>query len=297
MLQGLLLLTLPRSGASSPTRVLVVRPTYTAIVNNVATPSPTAALPPTVLCLSGHDPSGGAGQIADIQAITAQHAHPAVAITCNTVQDTVNARRIMPIPVTDVIAQAKAVLADQAVACIKLGLLATRDIGDAVAALLAAHPSIALVVDPVLVASGGGTLADAALRPLLAGKLAARATILTPNTAEALALTGAPTARAAAHDLLGVGAQAVLVTDGDGAGAVVNNQLFLADGSASAIKVPRLPGRFHGSGCTLAAALAARLAHGDSLHLAVQTAIAYTQRSLGAAISPGKGQAIPLRSC
>ncbi|MBR9812788.1 hydroxymethylpyrimidine/phosphomethylpyrimidine kinase [bacterium] len=252
--------------------------------------------PPTVLCLSGHDPSGGAGQIADVQAITAQRAHPALAITCNTVQDTVNARRIMPVPVADVIAQAEAVLADQPVACIKLGLLASRDIGDAVAKLLAKHAGIPLVIDPVLVASGGGTLADAALRPLLAGKLAGRASILTPNTDEVLALTGAPTARAAAHDLLGVGAQAVLVTDGDGNGATVNNQLFLSDGTATAIKVPRLPGRFHGSGCTLAAALAARLAHGDSLHLAVQTAIAYTQRTLAAAFSPGKGQAIPLRN-
>lgn len=251
---------------------------------------------PTVLCLSGHDPSGGAGQVADVQAISAQRAHPAVAITCNTVQDTVNARRIMPNPVADVIDQAKAVLADQPVACIKLGLLATREIGDAVAALLNKHGDIPLVVDPVLVASGGGTLADAALRPLLAGKLAARASVLTPNAEEALALTGAPTARSAAHDLLGTGAQAVLVTDGEGDGPTVNNQLFLADGAALSIKVPRLPGRFHGSGCTLASALAARLAHGDSLHLAAQTAIAYTQRTLEAAISPGKGQAIPLRN-
>ena len=272
-------------------RVTRVRAAYTARMT-----LPGHAVLPTVLCLSGHDPSGGAGQIADIQAVTAQQAHPAVAITCNTVQDTVNARRIMPLPVVDVIDQAKAVLADQTVACIKLGLLATRDIGDAVARLLAAHPDIPLVVDPVLVASGGSTLADAALRPLLAGKLAARASILTPNTDEALALTGAPTARAAAHDLIGAGAQAVLVTDGDGQGPTVVNQLFLADGSASAIKVPRLPGPFHGSGCTLASAIAARLAHGDSLHLAVQTAIAYTQRTLAAAISPGKGQAIPLRS-
>lgn len=252
--------------------------------------------PPTVLCLSGHDPSGGAGQLADAQAITAQQAHPAVAITCNTVQDTVNARRIMPLAVADVIDQAKAVLADQHVACIKLGLLANREIGDAVAKLLAKHGDIPLVVDPVLVASGGSTLADAALRPLLAGKLAARASILTPNTEEALALTGAPTARAAAHDLLAAGAQAVLVTDGDGNGPVVNNQLYLADGTATAIKVPRLPGRFHGSGCTLAAALAARLAHGDTLHVATQTAIAYTQRCLATAFSPGKGQAIPQRS-
>lgn len=252
--------------------------------------------PPTVLCLSGHDPSGGAGQLADAQAVTAQQAHPAVAITCNTVQDTVNARRIMALPVADVIDQAKAVLADQPVACIKLGLLANREIGDAVAKLLATHADIPLVVDPVLVASGGSTLAETALRPLLAGKLAARASILTPNTSEALALTGAPTARAAAHDLLATGAQAVLITDGDGDGPTVDNQLHLADGSATAIKVARLPGRFHGSGCTLAAALAARLAHGDSLHLAAQAAIAYTQRCLAAAFSPGKGQAIPNRS-
>ena len=250
---------------------------------------------PIVLCLSGHDPSGGAGQIADVQAITAQGAHPALAITCNTVQDTVNARRIMPVPVRDVMDQAQAVLDDLPVACVKLGLLASRDIGDAVARLLERHPAIPVVVDPVLIASGGKTLAEAALRPLLAGRLAARATVITPNTAEALALTGAPTARAAAHDLLAAGAAAVLVTDGDGSGDTVVNQLFTDGGEAQAIRTPRLPGPFHGSGCTLAAALAARLAHGDPVTLAVQAAIAYTQTPLAQAWVPGRGQAIPLR--
>ena len=258
-------------------------------------PSPASASRPVVLCLSGHDPSGGAGQIADVQAISAQGAHPALAVTCNTVQDTINARRIMPVPVRDVIDQATAVLDDLPVAAIKLGLLATREIGDAVAGLLERHPDIPLVVDPVLIASGGKALSETALRPLLAGRLAARATVMTPNTAEALALTGAPTARAAARDLLGAGAAAVLVTDGDGSGDTVVNQLFMASGDAQAIRTPRLPGPFHGSGCTLAAALAARLAHGDAPSLAVQTAIAYTQTTLSRAWTPGRGQALPLR--
>lgn len=119
-----------------------------------------AAHPPTVLVFAGHDPSGGAGQQADIEAIAAQGVHAAVAITCLTVQDTVNVSRVEAIAPALVIAQAEAVLADQRVAAIKLGLLGNGAIVTAVAALLARHPLIPVVTDPVLVATGGGQLAE-----------------------------------------------------------------------------------------------------------------------------------------
>lgn len=249
---------------------------------------------PTVLVLSGHDPSGGAGQQADIEAIAAQGAHAAVAITCLTVQDTVNVSRVEAVAPELVIAQAEAVLADQRVAAIKLGLLGNGAVVTAVATLLARHPSIPVVTDPVLVATGGGQLAEADLIPGLKATLLPRTTLLTPNVAEARALTGRADLAACAEALRALGARYVLVTGGDEPTAEVENRLHGPEG-ARIFRWPRLSGPFHGSGCTLAAALAARLALGEPVDVAVERAQAYVARTLAAAFRPGRGSAIPRR--
>jgi hydroxymethylpyrimidine/phosphomethylpyrimidine kinase len=252
------------------------------------------AYPPTVLVFAGHDPSGGAGQQADIEAIAAQGAHAAVAITCLTVQDTVNVSRVEAVAPALVIAQAEAVLADQRVAAIKLGLLGNGAIVTAVAALLARHPLIPVVTDPVLVATGGGQLAEADLIPALKAALLPRTTVLTPNVAEARALTGLADLSAYAETLRLLGARYVLVTGGDEPTAAVENRLHGPEG-ARIFRWPRLAGPFHGSGCTLAAALAARLALGESVEVAVERAQAYVASTLAAAFRPGRGSAIPWR--
>ncbi|HXF07446.1 MAG TPA: PfkB family carbohydrate kinase [Candidatus Acidoferrales bacterium] len=252
------------------------------------------SFPPTVLVLSGHDPSGGAGQQADIEAIAAQGAHAAVAITCLTVQDTANVRCVEAVAPELIIAQAEAVLADQPVAAIKLGLLGTGAIVTAVAALLARYPAIPVVTDPVLVATGGGRLAADDLIPAVRAALLPRTTVLTPNAPEARALAGIDDLATSAEALRALGAQYVLVTGGDEPGARVENRLHGPEG-AQAFTWPRLPGPFHGSGCTLAAALAARLALGESVALAAERAQAYVARTLTAAFRPGRGAAIPRR--
>ncbi len=252
--------------------------------------------PPVVLIVAGNDPSGGAGIAADIQAVTALGAHPAPVISALTVQDTVDARAVQMVDTRFIVEQAEAVLADLPVAAIKLGLLGSAEIGLAVAALLERYPALPLVVDPVLYAAGGAALAEEELIAVYLERLAPRATVITPNALESRRLAPSaadPDARARA--LLEHGARAVLVKGGDEPTADVTNSLHLADGTVQRWEWPRLPGSFHGSGCTLASAIAARLAHGDTLGAAVDAAQRATQHWLDASWQLGRGQRIPAR--
>ncbi|EQL39089.1 hydrogenase [Pseudomonas aeruginosa VRFPA03] len=119
---------------------------------------------PVVLCLSGHDPSGGAGLQADIEALLAQGCHAAPAVTALTVQDTVNVSDFRVLDREWVLAQANAVLADLPVAAVKLGMLGSLEMVDTVAEILAAHPHLPVVCDPVLRAGGGGALGKGDVR-------------------------------------------------------------------------------------------------------------------------------------
>jgi hydroxymethylpyrimidine/phosphomethylpyrimidine kinase len=252
--------------------------------------------PPVVLILAGNDPSGGAGIGADAQAVTALGAHPAPVITALTVQDTRDAYAVEPVSTKLVVDQAEAVLADLPVAAIKLGLLGTPAIGRAVAELLARHPGIPVVIDPVLFAAGGAALAEAAVVEVYLERLLPRATVLTPNAQESRRL--APTAatpEARGQALLARGARWVLVKGGDEDTPAVHDLLLGPEGTTQAFVAPRLAGRFHGSGCSLASAIAARLAHGDAVPAAVATAQAEVHRWLAASWALGRGQRIPAR--
>ena len=254
------------------------------------------AKPPVVLVIAGNDPSGGAGIAADIQAITSLGCHPAPVIAALTVQDTINAYAVEPVAAAFVAAQADKVLADLPVAAIKLGLLGSAATGEAVAALLARHPEIPVVADPVLVAAGGAQLAEDALVAVYRDVLLPRTLLLTPNAIELrrLAPNGDNTeSRAAA--LIAHGASWVLAKGGDEATADVRNQLFGADGERRQWATERLSGEHHGSGCTLAAAIAARLAQGDDIPTAVDHAQAFTFRALANGWQLGHGQRVPAR--
>ena len=255
-------------------------------------------MPPTVLVIAGNDPSGGAGMAADIQAITAAGAHPAPVITALTVQDTVNASAVEPASAQFVVAQAEAVLADMPVAAVKIGLLATAEIAAAVATLLARHPAVPVVLDPVLVAAGGARLAEEALVDVVLERLCPLTTLLTPNATEIRRLAPAAADTAArAGSLRQAGCQWVLAKGGDEAdegGGEVINTLF-GPGAPRVFRWPRLQGSFHGSGCTLASACAARIATGDSVDAAVATAQSMVHGWLEQAFRPGHGQLVPLR--
>ena len=257
-----------------------------------------SAIPPTVLIVAGNDPSGGAGVAADIQAVTAAGAHPAPVITALTVQDTINASHVEAAAGELVAAQMEAVLEDIPVAAIKIGLLATAGVAAAVAEVLSRRSGIPVVLDPVLVAAGGARLAEEALVEVVLDRLCPLTTLLTPNAMEIRRL--APAGRDSgdrAAALLAAGCEYVLAKGGDeddpGTGTV-RNALYGPHGLRE-FRWPRLEGSFHGSGCTLASACAARLALGDSVEAAVERAQSLVHAWLEAAFQPGKGQRVPLR--
>lgn len=251
---------------------------------------------PVVLCLSGHDPSGGAGLQADIEALIAQGCHAAPAVTALTVQDTVDVSDFRVLDRAWVLAQAHAVLADSTVAAIKLGMLGSLEMVDTVVEIIRAHPHIPVVCDPVLRAGGGGRLGKDEVGYAIREKLLPLATVATPNLPEARILAELPdgSADACAAKLL-PHCPHVLITGGHGDEHQIHNRLYGRGGVREVSTCQRLPGSYHGSGCTLSSALAGRLALGEALHSAVNTALAYTWRTLRDAEQLGRGQYVPRR--
>lgn len=249
---------------------------------------------PVILCFSGHDPVGGAGIQADIEAIAAQGAHAATVITALTVQDTQNVQRIEPLSVETLREAAGAVLDDLPVAAFKIGLLGSAGIASAIATIIRAHPGIPLVLDPVLAAGGGKDLGDDALLRVIRDELLPLTTLLTPNSPEARRLSGEENLDTAARQLLGMGCRHVLITGTHEQTRGIHNTLYDATGQ-QVFKSERLPGEYHGSGCTLAASLAARLALGEDIIPACRQALTYTEHCLRHARSPGRGQSLPTR--
>lgn len=250
---------------------------------------------PTVLCLSGHDPGGGAGIQADIETVAALGGHALSLISAHTVQDTSNVTRVQAVDLALLREQAAVMLADVAAGAIKVGLLGNAEQAGFVAQL-ARQTGAPLVLDPVLRAGGGAELASAGLVEAL-GALLPRVEVLTPNAAEARRLApGAADLEACGHELVRRGARNVLITGGDEAGESVVNRWFRAEGSPRAFSWPRLAGPFHGAGCTLAAAIATLLARGATVGAALADAQAYVHESLQRGFKPGRGRPIPGRA-
>lgn len=256
-----------------------------------------ASDPPRVLCVSGHDPGGGAGIHADIEAAAAQGAHALTVISALTVQDTRNVRRVAPTPVALMCEQIEILLADGPIAALKIGLLGSteqvRPLSD-----LALRLRVPVVLDPVLRAGGGSELSSQPLQAALLDQLLPQVSLLTPNAAEARRLAPqAATLEQAAQVLLARGCGGVLITGGDESGDEVINTLYRRGAPPRRWTWPRLPETFHGAGCTLATAIAARLAWGESLEQAADTAQTWTQRTLAQALRVGHGRRIPGRRC
>lgn len=251
---------------------------------------------PVVLCLSGHDPSGGAGLQADIEALLAQACHAAPVVTALTVQDTVNVSDFRVLDRQWVLAQARAVLADMPVAAVKLGMLGSLEMVATVVEIMQAHPNLPLVCDPVLRAGGGGALGKDEVGYAMREHLLPLATIATPNLPEARILAELPNGSAdeCAEKLL-PHCRNLLITGGHGDELLVHNRLYSRDGTNRTFTCQRLPGSYHGSGCTLASTLAGRLALGQDLASAVESALTYTWRTLRDAEQLGHGQFVPRR--
>ncbi|BCX82707.1 hydroxymethylpyrimidine/phosphomethylpyrimidine kinase [Methylomarinovum caldicuralii] len=248
---------------------------------------------PTVLAISGHDPTGGAGIQADIEAIASQGCHPATLVTCLTAQDTRNVYRLYPQSPTALAEQWQHLTADIHFDAVKIGLLGSAEIAALVADRLRGAPAVT-VLDPILKAGGGSELADEALIDVLLGELVPLATVLTPNLDEARRLTGETLPSRCAEALLARGCQAVLITGGDEPTPLIYNTLYLP-GSHKTFTWEKLPASAHGSGCTLAAALAALLARGLELEEAARKAQQYTWNAIKYGFRLGQGQPIPER--
>lgn len=244
--------------------------------------------PPVVLTFAASDPTGGAGLQADILTIAALGCHPISVVTALTVQDTSGVSEMRAIEAGLVAEQARRLLADFRVAVFKTGVLASPENVRAIAALLAEYPEVPLVVDPVLSSGRGDALASDASLLAMKEKIIPLATVATPNSIEAQRLGGA-------RELLGLGCRFVLVTGTHANTPEVVNTLYDAGGVAREDRWPRLPGSYHGSGCTLASAIAASMARGEDVKQAVRSAQEYTWKALAAGFRPGAGQSIPNR--
>ncbi|AXQ30957.1 hydroxymethylpyrimidine/phosphomethylpyrimidine kinase [Solimonas sp. K1W22B-7] len=246
---------------------------------------------PCVLCLSGHDPTGGAGLAADIGAITALGGHALGVITANTVQDTSDVRRVAAVPPILIAAQLEALVQDCRIDAVKIGLLGDAAQVDPILDCIR-RLRVPVVLDPVLRAGGGAQLVNSGLLAALRERLLPAVTVLTPNAAEARVLCGGEDMAG----LLALGVANVLVTRGDEPGGKVVNTWYRAGQPPRHFEWPRLAQRFHGAGCTLASAIAALLAAGRPLDQALEQAQAYTHGALSRAYPVGAGRLIPGRS-
>ncbi len=248
-----------------------------------------------VLIIAGSDSGGGAGIQADIKTVTMQGAYAATAITALTAQNTEGVFGVLPIPPEFIRRQIEVVLDDIGADAIKTGMLHDAAVIEAVALALEQRAAgIPLVVDPVMVAKGGARLIDPDAVGALKRRLIAAATVLTPNLPEAETLCGLSVGdtaamRRAGEMLLALGCRAVLVKGGHLPGATVSDVLVTAAG-ARIWQSPRIDTRHtHGTGCTLASAIAAGLAQGRDIESAVDHARNYVRQAIASAPGLGRG--------
>lgn len=251
---------------------------------------------PCVLVFAGLDPSGGAGLVADAQAVAAQGAHALTVCTALTVQDNDRVFAVEPVAAGLVLRQAQALTARMAIAAVKIGIPGSAAnalaIAEVIRALRLVQPQLPVVLDPVLASGHGDVLtagdAVAALAPLLP-----LTTVLTPNGPEAWHLAGVNDGATQAAILGAQGCRNVLITGGHDDGPTLHNHCY---GDVDhQWQWLRLPGQFHGSGCTLAAAIAGQLALGQPLVTALEQAQHYCFSALRDAYAVAPGQRMPRR--
>ncbi|MFT4252362.1 MAG: bifunctional hydroxymethylpyrimidine kinase/phosphomethylpyrimidine kinase [Caulobacter sp.] len=255
---------------------------------------PAAAFKGRVLVLAGSDSGGGAGIQADIKTVTALGGYAATAITAITVQNTLGVTGVHPIPLKVIEAQARAVLDDIGADAFKTGMLGDVGVVETVARVLQSAPRVPAVVDPVMIAKGGAALLAEQAIDAVKALMIPRADLLTPNAPEAGALTGLPVEtiddqRRAGEALLAMGAQAVLMKGGHVPGERVVDLLITRDGETT-FEGERIDTRHtHGTGCTLASAIATGLSQGLPLTEAVARAWNYVHEAMLRAPGLGKG--------
>lgn len=252
---------------------------------------------PRVLSIAGSDSGGGAGIQADLKTFAALGCYGMTAITALTAQNTRGVRAIHGVPPDMLRQQIDAVVEDIGLHALKIGMLHAPDIVQTVADAIDRHALVNVVLDPVMVATSGAVLIENPAIAALVRELFGRANLVTPNLDEAALLVGRPLSseqdmEAAAHELLAMGARAVLLKGGHLKGEQVSDLLLLPNGVPTWMRAPRIhSANTHGTGCTLSSAIAAHLALGADLLEAVQAARAFVRAALeaGAKVRTGAG--------
>ncbi|BAK83743.1 bifunctional hydroxymethylpyrimidine kinase/phosphomethylpyrimidine kinase [Komagataeibacter medellinensis] len=249
-----------------------------------------------ILIMAGSDSGGGAGIQADIKTVTVLGGFAMTAITALTAQNTLGVHDVMPVSPEFIVAQMRCVMDDLGVDAFKSGMLDRPEVIEAIAAVLMTSADIPYVLDPVMVAKGGAALLHDTALTTLRDRLVPLATVLTPNLPEAEALLGhtiigRPDGMvAAAHDLLALGPRAVLLKGGHMDGDDLVDILVEQGGRMEAFAGTRIPTRHtHGTGCTLASAIATGLGQGMTLRDAVVRARTYVRKAIAAAPGYGAG--------
>lgn len=240
---------------------------------------------------------------ADILTLSSMGCHPLSVVTAVTIQDTMGVEDVLPIDAEWVADQARCVLEDVPVAVFKIGLLGSVEAVAAIAEVVSDYPDIPLVLDPVLASGRGDELASEDLISAMRELLIPQTTLITPNSIEARRLAqdggddedAVPALDECARSILALGCEYVLVTGTHENTPQVVNTLYEQQGVVRSDSWQRLPGTYHGSGCTLASAIAATLANGLAMPEAVRDAQEYTWQTLKHAYRTGMGQLVPDR--
>ena len=264
-------------------------------------PAPMPSLPPIVLSFAASDPTGGAGLQADLLTLASMGCHPLSVVTALTVQDTRGVDDLLAIDSDWVVDQARKLLEDMPVAAFKLGVLGSVENITAIAEIISDYPEVPVILDPVLVSGRGDALSSEDMIIAMRELIIPQTTVLTPNSMEARRLAEEdededdPGLDECATRLVSLGCEFVLITGTHENTAEVINTLYGEEGIVRTDRWKRLPGSYHGSGCTLASAIAATMANGLDVPEAVREAQEYTWQALAHGFRPGMGQHLPDR--
>ena len=250
----------------------------------------------TVLVISGHDPCGGAGIQADIETLSALNCIPVSVITLTSQQDTHKLYDYVCQTPENFKQQLLTLLNDVNINAIKIGAIGNIEIAKVIVEVLSSVTLVPIVIDPVLGAGGGGALSHTGYIDFLRDNLLPLATVITPNSVELEKLTNQNNEQKSVKALFAAGINNILVTGGHKCGDELEHTLYCHHfENRTSYFNKRLTGEFHGSGCTLAAAISAYLASALDLHISVSKALDYTHKTLEHAYRIGAGQMIPNR--
>ena len=259
--------------------------------------------PPVVMVIGGMDPSGGAGLCADIQTLSSMGCHAAPVVTALTVQDTRMVKSFELVDVELIRAQMQTVFDDISPSVIKTGMLGSRDIISVVADVIKKQPEIKLIVDPVMSSNNNESLSEHSLSSTIKELLIPHTTLISPNIPEAAILAGKDPFTTVDADecaalLYDRGSHCdCLITGTHADSQQVVNRYYQQGKKKKEWYWERLQFEYHGSGCTLASAITAGVAHGLKMELAVEQAQAYVMKCLVSGFKPGQGQHVPDRLC